>query len=95
MQLSLFNSLVTSILCYACEIWGFAQAKAIETLHLKFLKKILKVKKKTTPNCMIYKECNVYPLYYNRVFRIFSYWLKIIKLDDDNPLKNDIHSFYY
>ena len=45
MQLSLFNSLVTSILCYACEIWGFAQAKAIETLHLKFLKKILKVKK--------------------------------------------------
>ena len=86
MQLSLFNSLVTSILCYACEIWGFAQAKAIETLHLKFLKKILKVKK-TTPNCMIYKECNVYPLYYNRVYRIIGYWLKIIKLDDDNPLK--------
>ena len=46
MQLSLFNSLVSSILCYACELWGFAEAKAIETLHLKYLKQILKVKKK-------------------------------------------------
>ena len=36
---------------------------------------------------MIYKECNVYPLYYNRIFRVIGFWLKIIKLDDNNPLK--------
>ena len=86
MQLSLFNSLVNSILCYACELWGFAEAKAIETLHLKYLKQILKVKK-NTPNCIIYRECNVYPLYITRIIRILNFWLKLLNLDDNNPLK--------
>ena len=86
MQISLFNSLVTSVLCYACEIWGFAEAKKIETLHLRFLKIVLKVKK-STPTCVIYKECNVYPLYLTRIFRIIKYWIKIVKLNDNDPLK--------
>ena len=67
MQLSLFSSLVTSVLSYACEIWGFAEAKKIETLHLRFLKIVLKVRK-STPTCVVYKECNVYPLYLVRIF---------------------------
>ena len=85
-QLSLFNSLVSPVLSYACEIWGFAEAKKIETLHLRFLKKILRVRK-TTPSCIVYKECNVYPLFLTRIFRVISFWLKIIKLEEHEPAK--------
>ena len=85
-QLSLFYSLVASVLSYGCEVWGFAEAKKIETCHLSFLKHMLKVKK-STPNCFIYKECNKYPLYFDRIFRIINFWLKIIALDDNEPLK--------
>ena len=42
-QISLFNSLVASVLSYGCEVWGLAEAKKIETVHLSFLKYVLKV----------------------------------------------------
>ena len=84
MQMSLFNSLVASVLSYSCEIWGFAEAKKVEQVQLKFLKQILKVRK-NTPSCIVYKECNVYPLQLVRLFRIISYWIKIIKLDINDP----------
>ena len=86
MQLSLFDTLVSSVLSYACEIWGYIEAKKIETLHLKFLKYILRVRK-NTPSCIVYRECNVYPLYYCRLFRLISFWLKIIQLDENEPAK--------
>ena len=61
--------------------------KKIETLHLKFLKQTLRVRK-TTPNCYVYKELNVLPLQIRRTFRIIKYWLKILSLDDSNPVKS-------
>ena len=79
---------------YGCEVWGLAEAKKIETVHLSFLKYVLKVKK-STPNCVVYNECNAYPLYLDRLVRIVSYWIKIIGLNDNNPLKilylNSLH----
>ena len=93
-QISLFNSLVAAVLSYGCEVWGLAEAKKIETVHLSFLKYVLKVKK-STPNCVVYNECNAYPLYLDRLVRIVSYWIKIIGLNDNNPLKilylNSLH----
>ena len=86
MQFSLFDSLISSVLLYGCEIWGFAEAKKIETFHLSFLKHSLKVKK-STPNSFVYQECNRHPLYLNRIFRIIGYWLKLIALDNNDPLK--------
>ena len=91
MQMSLFQSLVSSVLSYACEIWGFAEAKKVELVQLKFLKIILKVRK-TTPSCIVYKECNIYPLYLTRLFRLINFWLKIIKLDDNNAIKVLYHT---
>ena len=72
MKISLFNSLVKSVICYGCEIWGFSEAKKLDTLYLKFLKQTLKVRK-STPNSFIYKECDVLPLYVTRIFRIINY----------------------
>ena len=85
-QISLFNSLVASVLSYGCEVWGLAEAKRIETIHLSFLKYVLKVKK-STPNCVVYNECNAYPLFLDRLVRIMNYWVKIIGLNDNDPLK--------
>ena len=53
----LFDSLVTPILLYGCEIWGFdnANTKIIETFHYKFCKQILKVQKRTA-SCMVLGE---------------------------------------
>ena len=86
MKISFFDSLVKSVICYGCEIWGFSEAKKLDTLHLKFLKQTLRVRK-STPNCYIYKECDVLPLYVTRLLRIIKFWLKIISMDNSNPVK--------
>ena len=86
MKIDLFDSLVKSVLCYGCEVWGFNEAKRHETIHLQFLKHILCVRK-NVPTCFVYNECKTYPLYVTRTFRIINYWLKIISLNDENPVK--------
>jgi hypothetical protein len=54
--LSLFDTSVKSIVNYGCEVWGgFHKCVDIETLHLSFLKRVLKVRKSTS-NYMVYFE---------------------------------------
>ena len=43
----LFDSLVGSILNYNAPIWGYNEAKQIEKIHCKFMRKILTVKGST------------------------------------------------
>ena len=62
MQINLFNSLVAPILSYGSEVWGMSSADPIEKLHLSFLKSILYVKQ-STPNCFVYGELGIYPLF--------------------------------
>ena len=52
MQLKLFDTLVSPILIYGCEIWGYENKQSIEKMHLQFCKKILHVRN-STPNYMI------------------------------------------
>ena len=51
----LFDSLVGSILNYSAEVWGFKQSKELERIHLKFCKRILKLKTNTS-NAGVYGE---------------------------------------
>ena len=46
-RLELFDKLVTPILNYGSEVWGFSQAKQIERIHMLFCKKLLGVNKAT------------------------------------------------
>ena len=46
-RLELFGKLISPILTYSAEVWGFIQAPAIERVHLKFLKTISTVKTST------------------------------------------------
>ena len=85
-QLILYNSLVVPVISYGCEIWGFIEADPLEKIHLSFLKSILGVKK-STPSCSVYKELNVTKLQCSRLTRILKFWLKVIKLPNNDPVK--------
>ena len=85
-KLKMFNCVITPIIEYACEVWGFCQADKLDTLYLSYLKSILGVRK-TVPSVFIYRELNLYPLKLRRYLRIFKYWLKILSLPDANPVK--------
>ena len=45
--IELFDKLVTQILNYGSEVWGFCQAKQIERTHMMFCKQLLGVKTST------------------------------------------------
>ena len=77
----LFDSFVTSVLNYACEVWGYTKSKQLERLHLKFCKKILKVKLSTS-NAGVYGELGRYPLYVCRFTRLIKYWIKVINTEN-------------
>ena len=61
LQLKLFDILVSPILLYASEVWGFENKDLIEKMHLQFCKNILKVRG-TTPSYMVYGELGRYPM---------------------------------
>lgn len=77
----LFDAFVGSILSYGSEVWGFSKSKEIERIHLKFCKRILKVKLSTS-NAGIYGELGRYPLYITRYVRILRYWFKILNTNN-------------
>ena len=81
LQIQLFNIIVAPIVNYGCEIWGSRKADPIEKFHRSFLKYVLRVKS-STPNCFVYGELGVYPLYIERYIRIMSFWVKIINCSD-------------
>lgn len=76
-MLDLFDKLISPILNYASEVWGFHPGPAIESVHLKFCKRILGVKN-TTQNDFVYGELGRMPLFTGRMFNIIRYWLKIV-----------------
>jgi hypothetical protein len=77
----LFDKLVSPVLSYGCELWGFITGPALERVHLQFCKRLLGVKQ-CTQNDFIYGELGRTPLIVTRHFRIIKYWLKVIKSSD-------------
>ena len=57
-KLSLFDSMVL----YGAEVWGIYKFKALDKLHIKFLKSLLGVKMQT-PNYAVLGEFGRYPLF--------------------------------
>lgn len=72
MILELFDRLVAPVLLYACEVWGFHAAPAVERVHLKFCKWLLKVRRATTTE-VVYGELGRFPLLLERKLRIIKY----------------------
>ena len=83
-QINMFNSMVLPILNYGCEIWGLRRADPMDKFHRAFLKYILRVKK-STPNCFVYGELGVYPLFIQRQVRVISFWAKLLEnIENEN-----------
>ena len=85
LQLKLFDSLVSPILLYSCEIWGFENTDNIEKMHLQFCKRILKVRN-STPNYMVYGELGRFPLKTIIKQRMVLFWNSL--LSNDNKLSS-------
>ena len=89
--LSLFDCYITSILCYASEVWGHIKGKAVERVHVDFCKRLLGIKRSTN-NSMVYAELGRVPLRANTLFNI-RYWYRILKTN--NCILKDCYSYMY
>lgn len=77
-KMKLFNSMISPVLNYGAEIWGFHKSPDIERVYVKFLKQILNVRQQTT-HVSVYGELCCFPMYIQRQVRIIKYWVKILK----------------
>ena len=85
-RVELFDKLVTPILHYGCEVWGFCQAKQIERTHMMFCKQLLSVKT-STQNDFIYGELGRTDYYTRKLYIIIKYWFKIIHASERKNTK--------
>lgn len=84
--LDLFDKLITPILNYGSEVWGFHAAKAIETLHMQFCKRMIGVKQ-STQNDFVYGELGRIDYQAHRYINIIKYWLKVVYTDERKYIK--------
>ena len=77
LQLHLFDKVVTPVILYGCELWGFESCKILDKLQLKFCKYILKLNKSTCSN-MIYGELGVIPISLQAKCRLLNFWAKLV-----------------
>ena len=80
-MLDLFDKLVSPILNFGSEVWGFAAAANIERVHLRFCKKRMGVKQ-STQNDFIYGELGRKTFVTSRYYNIIKYWLKILCVNE-------------
>lgn len=58
----------------------------MNTLYLSYMKSILGVRK-STPSSFVYKELDILPLIKIRHIKIFKYWIKIVNLPENSPVR--------
>ncbi len=80
-KMYLFDAMVSPILNYGCEIWGFHRAPDIEKVHLRFLKQLLCVRSQTC-TLAVYGECGRVPFSIIRKERILKYWRRVLSTDN-------------
>ena len=66
---------------YGCEIWGFHKADDIQSVHVKFLKQNLGVRRQIC-NIEMYGELGRVPFYVLRKIHILKYWFEILNCQD-------------
>ena len=91
LQLKLFDSMIEPILLYGCEVWGYENLKTLEQTHLKFCKRILKIRR-TTPNFIVYGELGRFPLEIRVKQRMISYWCKLV---NGSKLSSSLYRLMY
>ena len=82
----LFDTPVSTVLNYSSEIWGLHEGKDKESIHTKFLRKILYVNKSTNL-AGLYGELGRVPHQVIRKINMFRYWIKLLHVDNSNITK--------
>ena len=88
--LELFDKLVTPIMNYGAEVWGFCKAVHIERIHLQFCKRLLGVKI-STQNNFIYGELGRTSCQIQRYLIIVRFWLKIVNTSANKYIRAIYH----
>ena len=84
--LELFDKLVAPILNYGSEVWGFYKSTAIDTVHLRFCKRVLGVKQ-TTLNDFVYGDLGRVDFQTRRYLSIIKFWFKVVANEDNKLVK--------
>lgn len=93
-SLELFDRMISPILLYGCELWGFEDITILERLHLKFCKLLLRVSK-FTPSCMIYYELGRFPVKHCVQERMVMFWGKLLSPDGQDKWCNLLYKVVY
>lgn len=93
-QIHLFKVIITPILLYGCEVWGFENLKIIESVQTDFCKLLLKVNKRT-PHYLLYSETGLFPLYITVQSRCIKYWSNVMTGKDTKFVKNIVTCMHY
>ena len=81
-----FDSKITPILLYGCELWGLEQMEQIERVQIYACKRFLNASLKSC-NAAVMGDCGRYPIYITTFKRCIKFWLRIIALPDDRYVK--------
>ena len=73
-----FDTMISTVLNYASEIWGFHRARDVELVHNRFCRYALNLGK-STPTSFLYGELGHLPMYIVRKFKIIKYWLHLLQ----------------
>ena len=84
--LELFDKLVAPILNYGSEVWGFYKSTAVDTVHLRFCKRVLGVKQ-TTQNDFVYGDLGRVDFQTRRYLSIIKFWFKVVANEDNKLVK--------
>ena len=76
-MLDLFDKMICPVLLYASEVWGPGNNAVIERVHLMFCKYILGLKR-STPNCIVYRELERYPVDIKIKTSIIAYRSRVV-----------------
>ena len=77
--MNLIDKMITPILLYGSDIWGYEYIHVIEQVQLEYCKKILGVRSNTI-NCALLGECGRRPLPVHYMSKCVKYWLKLIQM---------------
>ena len=92
-MLTLFDRMVSPILCYGSEIWGTKKIEIVERVQTKFCKFLLGVNYKTS-NAAALGECGRLPMAVVYIPKCINYWIKLTQMTDVRYPKN-IYTMLY
>lgn len=83
----LFDAMVTPILCYASEVWGYEYSGTIEKVQVDFCKYFLGVNSSVN-NSVALGECGRLPLCITYHTNCIKYWCKLLHMHNNRYPKN-------